>query len=70
MLVAGDGVSGGRVHGDWLGLDRKNLYQGRDLAVTTDFRDLFQEVASGALGFPKPTELFPGHRSNKVGVVS
>jgi uncharacterized protein (DUF1501 family) len=70
MLLAGAGVQGGRVHGDWLGLDRKNLYEGRDLAVTTDFRDLFQEAASRALGLPEATELFPGRRSEKVGVMS
>jgi uncharacterized protein (DUF1501 family) len=70
MLVAGSGVSGGRVHGEWLGLDSKSLYEGRDLPVTTDFRDLCQEVANEALGLPETCELFPGHRHERPGVMS
>jgi uncharacterized protein (DUF1501 family) len=62
MLVAGRRVRGGRVVGDWPGLSRSNLFEGRDLAVTTDFRDLFSEVAGSALGLPKTVSLFPGYR--------
>jgi uncharacterized protein (DUF1501 family) len=69
MLVAGRGVAGGRVYGDWMGLGRTSLYQGRDLPVTTDFRDLFHEVACAALELPPSTPLFPGHRVASVGVM-
>jgi len=46
MLVLGGAVKGGRVYGRWPGLRREQLYEGRDLAVTTDFRALFTEVAA------------------------
>ena len=60
MLVLGGGVRGGKVYGRWPGLARERLYEGRDLAVTTDFRALFSEVASRQLGIAKPATLFPG----------
>ena len=44
MLVIGGGVRGGRVYGRWPGLAREQRYDGRDLAVTTDFRDVFGEI--------------------------
>jgi len=70
MMVAGDGVQGGRVHGDWLGLASQNLYQGRDLPVTTDFRDVFSEVAGRCLRLEGANGLFPGHRPRSVAVMS
>jgi uncharacterized protein (DUF1501 family) len=70
MLALGAGVRGGRVVGDWLSLERKDLFEGRDLPVTTDFRDLFQEVAERTLGSPGRVELFPGHRARPVGVMN
>ncbi|MFQ5789938.1 MAG: DUF1501 domain-containing protein [Acidobacteriota bacterium] len=65
MMVAGGGVKGGRVAGDWPGLASKNLYEGRDLAVTTDFRDLFSEVAISALSLPSNANLFPDYRAQR-----
>ena len=62
MLVMGGGVRGGRAYGRWPGLERERLFEGRDLAVTTDFRALFSEVATRHLGLP-PTPLFPGWTS-------
>ena len=59
MLVLGGGVRGGRVYGRWPGLARPQLFEGRDLAVTTDFRALFSEVAGRHLGSPT-APLFPG----------
>ena len=41
VVVGGRGVKGGRVYGKWPGLGQDQLYEGRDLAVTTDFRDVF-----------------------------
>jgi len=46
MLVIGGGVKGGKVYGKWPGLAINDRFEGRDLAVTTDFRDVFGEVIS------------------------
>jgi len=64
MLVLGGGVRGGRVHGRWPGLARERLFEARDLAVTTDFRTLFSEVASGHLGV-SVAPLFPGWKTSE-----
>jgi len=62
MLAMGGSVRGGRVVGRWPGLGREALYEGRDLAVTTDFRDLFAEVAERHLGVAEVDRIFPGYR--------
>ncbi len=64
MLVLGGSVRGGRVYGRWPGLARHQLFEGRDLAVTTDFRTLFTEVATRHLGAPA-APLFPGFRATQ-----
>ncbi len=61
MLAFGGDVQGGRVLGKWPGLAPEALHEGRDLAVTTDFRDLFGEVAAGHLGLARGADLFPGY---------
>ena len=61
MFVLGGGAKGGRVHGQWPGLAPEQLYEGRDLALTTDFRALFAEVASKHLGATNLGALFPGY---------
>lgn len=61
MIFLGAGVRGGRVHGPWPGLSNAQLYQQRDLAVTTDFRDAFAEVARVHLGIGDTASLFPGY---------
>ena len=60
MLVLGGAVRGGRVHGRWPGLAPEQRFEGRDLAVTTDFRALFHEVTTRHLGLPATAPLFPG----------
>ena len=68
MMVLGGRVRGGRVLGLWPGLSRGQLYQNRDLAATTDFRDVFQEVARTQFGIS--ASLFPGYTPGAgVGVV-
>ncbi len=62
MLVLGGPVRGGRMAGSWPGLAREQLYEQRDLAVTTDFRNLFAEVAVRHLGLSPTAPLFPGFR--------
>lgn len=64
MLVLGNSVKGGKVYGDWKGLKNDQLNEGRDLAVTTDFRDVFAEVASKHLGLQDTGSLFPGYKSD------
>ena len=61
MMVIGGGVHGGRVYGKWPGLAREQRYDGRDLAVTTDFRDVFAEILVRHLGLPDPSTVFPGY---------
>jgi uncharacterized protein (DUF1501 family) len=60
MFVLGGPVKGGRVYGRWPGLDPSQLYEGRDLAVTTDFRLVLSEVVSRYLGNKDMKEVFPG----------
>ncbi len=61
MFVMGGAVKGGRVYGDWPGLAREQLYEGRDLAVTTDFRDVFGEIVQKHLGAKELNKVFPGY---------
>ena len=61
MLVIGGDVRGGRVVGRWPGLGPDQLYEGRDLAVTTDFRDVFGEVVARHLGIADTSRIFPGY---------
>jgi len=61
MLVIGGGVRGGKVYGKWPGLGMDRRYEGRDLAVTTDFRDVFGEVVVRHLGLTNPQPIFPGY---------
>ena len=67
MLVLGGAVRGGMVYGRWPGLRRDQLFEGRDLAVTTDFRALFAEVAQRHLGVPPTAPLFPGFAAKTSG---
>ncbi len=65
MFVMGGGVRGGRVLGDWPGLETEQLYEGRDLALTTDFRDVFGELAIRHLGADRLDLVFPGHAGGR-----
>jgi uncharacterized protein (DUF1501 family) len=60
MFVMGGGVRGGRVYGRWPGLANEHLYEQRDLALTTDFRQVMAEAVAKQLGNPKPERVFPG----------
>ena len=64
MFVIGNSVHGGRVYGDWPGLKNDQLYEGRDLALTTDFRDVFGELAQKHLGNANLTKIFPGYAAS------
>ncbi len=60
MLVLGGPVNGGKVLGKWPGLDPAQRFEGRDVAVTTDFRDLFAEILARHLGATELSAVFPG----------
>ena len=62
MMVIGGGVRGGHVYGKWPGLAVEQRYEGRDLAVTTDFRDVFGEIVVRHLGVARPAADLPGLR--------
>jgi uncharacterized protein (DUF1501 family) len=66
MFVLGNFVKGGNVYGDWKGLKNDQLNEGRDLAVTTDFRDVFAEVANKHLGVKDLNSLFPNYSASKA----
>jgi uncharacterized protein (DUF1501 family) len=61
LFVIGGEVKGGKVHGRWPGLEQEQLHEGRDLALTTDFRSVFSEVAAKHLGAKRLDALFPGY---------
>jgi uncharacterized protein (DUF1501 family) len=65
MMVLGAGVRGGRIYGEWPGLEQEQLFEGRDLAVTTDFRDVLGELVSGHL-HQKIDRVFPGYQPQKT----
>jgi uncharacterized protein (DUF1501 family) len=59
MFVLGGSVKGGRVYGKWPGLENEQLNEGRDLAVTTDFRQVLGEAAYRTLGSRNLDLVFP-----------
>ena len=59
MFVMGGAVKGGKVYGKWPGLEKEQLYEGRDLALTTDFRDVLGELVATAPRQPDPEERLP-----------
>jgi uncharacterized protein (DUF1501 family) len=64
MFAMGGPVKGGRVYGCWPGLDQSQLYEGRDLAVTTDFRRVISEAVYRHLGNHSLDVVFPGFAQN------
>jgi len=69
MLLFGGPVRGGKVHGVWPGLAREQRYEARDLAVTTDYRDVLAELATGHVGARDASGVVPGHSPKKVGLL-
>jgi uncharacterized protein (DUF1501 family) len=65
MFVLGNNIRGGKIYGEWPGLNSEHLYEGRDLALTTDFRDVFGEIAARHLGTSNLQQVFPGYTVNK-----
>jgi uncharacterized protein (DUF1501 family) len=69
MFILGNRVNGGHVHGLVNPLSQENLEDGRDLAVTTDFRSIFSEVADKHLLINDDKILFPEWQGKKIGVM-
>lgn len=63
MFTMGGQIAGGKVYGRWPGLEREQLYEGRDLDVTTDFREVLGEVVTQHLGRKELARVFPGFNS-------
>ena len=68
MMILGAGVKGGKVYGRWPGLAREQRHDGRDLAITTDFRAVFNEVVRGHLGLTDTSRVFPGFKGTALGL--
>jgi uncharacterized protein (DUF1501 family) len=60
MFILGGRVKGGKVYGKWPGLSNEQLNQGRDLALTTDYRSVLGEVVSRTIGARDLEKVFPG----------
>jgi uncharacterized protein (DUF1501 family) len=60
MFVMGGDVKGGKVYGRWPGLNDHELNDGRDLALTTDFRAVLSEILTNHLGVTNLSAVFPG----------
>jgi uncharacterized protein (DUF1501 family) len=67
MFVLGGQVKGGKVYGKWPGLEDEQLNQGRDLALTTDYRQVLSEVVTHTLGAENLELVFPGARLSRAG---
>jgi uncharacterized protein (DUF1501 family) len=64
MFAMGGDIKGGRVYGKWPGLEDHQLNEGRDLALTTDFRSVVGEILTKHLGVKDLTPVFPGFDNN------
>jgi uncharacterized protein (DUF1501 family) len=70
MFVAGGSVNGGKVYGQWPGLATEQLYDRRDLAITTDYRQVLSEILIRRLGNPNLGTIFPGYTGYKpIGIL-
>jgi uncharacterized protein (DUF1501 family) len=65
MFVLGGKVRGGKVYGRWPGLAPEVLNEGRDLALTTDYRSVCSEVLTRHMNHRDTGKIFPGFRAEK-----
>lgn len=61
MFLLGQNVNGGKVYGDWPGLEPGTLYGPGDLPITTDYRDVLAEIVQHRLSNPRVAEVFPDY---------
>jgi uncharacterized protein (DUF1501 family) len=70
LFVMGGPIKGGKVYGRWPGLAPEQLHEGRDLALTTDFRDVFSELLVHHMGIRDTANVFPGFKpSSTLGLI-
>jgi uncharacterized protein (DUF1501 family) len=65
MMVLGGSIRGGKIYGDWPGLAQEQLYEQRDLNLTTDFRDVLSELVVRHLGNSQIASVFPGYAGSR-----
>ena len=65
MFAMGGDIRGGKVYGDWPGMAEEQLYENRDLNLTTDFRDVLGELVTRHLGNRQIASVFPGYTQPK-----
>ncbi|MCX6851385.1 MAG: DUF1501 domain-containing protein [Verrucomicrobia bacterium] len=69
-MVLGNGIKGGKLHGEWRGLANDQLDEGADLAITTDYRTVLTEVLTQRVGLADTKSIFPGFEMKKaLGIV-
>jgi uncharacterized protein (DUF1501 family) len=66
MFVLGGNIKGGKVYGRWPGLESHQLNEGRDLALTTDYRQVLGELINKTIGASNLDLVFPGARINNT----
>lgn len=69
MMLFGNNISGGKVHGKWPGLKPEQLEDPGDLKVTTDYRDILAELVAKRLKNPDVANIFPGHTAKFHNIV-
>jgi len=70
MLVMGNNIDGGRVLTQWPGLAPEQLFEGRDLEITIDYRDILAEIVQQRLGNPNLDLVFPNYTPTFRGVTT
>jgi uncharacterized protein (DUF1501 family) len=65
MFALGGAIRGGKVYGEWPGLAPEQLHENRDLALTTDFRDVLGELVAKHLGTNVSSGIFPEYTQPK-----
>ncbi|MBL8151115.1 MAG: DUF1501 domain-containing protein [Blastocatellia bacterium] len=69
MFVVGGNTKGGKIYGEWPGLEKNNLYEGRDLALTTDYRSVCLELVEKHCGLKETTSLFPSFKHKPLSIL-
>jgi uncharacterized protein (DUF1501 family) len=70
MMLLGGNVRGGRVHGEWPGLEEGQIMGPGDLAVTTDYRDVLSEILVKRLNNSATADIFPNYRVKIPNVIA